>query len=256
MGHSRRSIWTNSEYQRQTPGSETKVGMRRRYWHLLLALALAACGTPRVTISVQSAHNATPTATVGVAATAAVGITYRASMPPEVIHLPTGPTPTFGSTSPFLVTPTAIVRTPAPYRPAAIGQSVGAWGWSYRCAGAESPSDGLVWSSAGNRLQALGSWVVVALDMRNTQANSQVVRADEFVVFDGQSRSHAPTGALGAADYSAFRGGQRFGEPVPPGATARYYLAFDVPADARDLRLVLISHPTANGFEVSFDLGR
>jgi hypothetical protein len=77
-----------------------------------------------------------------------------------------------------------------------------------------------------------------------------------FVVRDSRLRSFGPTAALGAADYSAFRGGQRLGEPVAPGTTARYYLAFDVPTDASGLRLVLTSRPVANGFEVSFDLGR
>lgn len=238
--------------------------MRRALAMLWCAVAifLAACTAPSITINVNQSGTATATATPRTAATLTVAIAQHAVLPPESVVLPSGPTvtaPPFQPgqlIQPTLPVPTPIVQTPALYRPAAIGQAVGAWGWSFRCTGAESPPEGLAWSPAGNRLQPVGKWVVAALDLTNSQPAPQSIRADEFVVRDSQLRAFGPTAALGAADYSAFRGGQRFEEPVAPGATARYFLAFDIPADAVGLRLVLTSRPVANGFEVSFDLGR
>jgi hypothetical protein len=220
---------------------------------LALVAILTACGVPSVTINVHpESKPLTPTPSIGIA--------YRPAQQPDVVYLPTPrstPTPIRGGAV-WMPTPTTIPRRAVSASgPATIGQTISAWGWGFRCTGSEAPGATLAWSSAGNRLGATGSWAVVTIEMTNTQPMPQAVRAEDFAVRDGQLRVYRATSALGATDFSAFRGGQQLGEPVPPGAMARFYLVFDVAADARGLRLIFTgSRPAADGFEASFDLGR
>ena len=218
---------------------------------LLGALLLAACGR-------QSVPPATPAALdrdrAGSQATVSVGIRYHGAEPPAIVYLPTG--------TGTVPTATAL-PAPAPLRTArGSGSALGAavvefHGWRVACVGIERPPSTLVWSPAGHRLQAVGAWLVVAVEVRNTEATARSIWGEDFAVTDARGRVFPFPLMLGGTDYSAFRGGQRLGEPIAPGVAARYYLAFDVARDAQGLRLLFHgAQPSAAWVEVARDLDR
>lgn len=229
----------------------------RRWWSLALALLLAGCG---------SAPLSTPTPTPG---NRPAAVAYRAPQPPDTVILPTaaGAAPTARADEIYLATatpPRSVGQATASTRsangapaPVPLGQPLRAWGWRVGCAGVEMPGATLAWSPVGQRLQAIGRWVVVALDATNEETAPRAFRGEDFIVRDAQDRIYRLVAALGAADYSVFRGGARPGESLPPGSAARYYLVFDVTADASGLRLIFHgSRPAIDGREFSLDLGR
>jgi hypothetical protein len=217
---------------------------------LILSLLLAACGRP----AVPPATPALDPDGAGSRATVSVGIAYHTAQPPAVVYLPTG--------TGTVPTATAL-PAPAPLRAArGSGSAPGAaavefHGWRVACVGTERPPGTLVWSPAGHRLQAVGAWLVVAVEVRNTERTARSIWGEDFAVTDARGRVFPFPLMLGGTDYSAFRGGQRLGEPIAPGAAARYYVAFDVAREAQGLRLLFHgAQPSAAWVEVARDLDR
>ncbi len=134
----------------------------------------------------------------------------------------------------------AINATATPFNPAAIAklnQTVSVPNWDVTAAGVEKPGTILKWSTFNNTSTAVGTWVIVAVDMKNTGTKNFGVNDHDFQLKDSAGNTYNVSSDGGASSYSEFKGGQRLGGQVPPGTTVRYYIAFDVGANATGLTL-------------------
>jgi hypothetical protein len=110
--------------------------------------------------------------------------------------------------------------------------------WEMAVAAVERPGTAFTWSRFGGRSVATGTWIVVDFDLKNTGEGNATIAATDVVLLDSSGAVYAQNTTPGAFLYGQDRGGQPFAAPIRPGATARYYLIFDVPPAATGLQLV------------------
>ncbi len=101
--------------------------------------------------------------------------------------------------------------------------------------GVDRPGKELVWSQYGNKSQAAGEWLVVAVEMKNTGDRNFGVNTHDFELKTATGATYNVSSDLGAYGYSETKGGQRIGGQVPPGVTVRYHVVFDIAPDATGL---------------------
>jgi hypothetical protein len=97
----------------------------------------------------------------------------------------------------------------------------------------------LPWSAAGEVLRTDASWVVIVVALTNTTEAPLVATPGDFQLRDAAGRVSPHPAQPGAAALSAYRGGSAWERPVPPGATAYYYLPFAVDPNPGTLALVV-----------------
>ncbi len=134
----------------------------------------------------------------------------------------------------------AINATATPFNPSAIAklnQTVSVPNWDVTATGVEKPGTILKWSTFNNTSTAVGTWVIVTVDMKNTGTKNFGVNDHDFQIKDSAGNTYNVSSDGGASSYSEFKGGQRVGGQIPPGITVRYYIAFDVGANATGLTL-------------------
>lgn len=134
----------------------------------------------------------------------------------------------------------AINATATPFSPAAIAQlnqTVSVPNWNVTATGVEKPGKTITWSQFNNTSTAAGTWVVVAVDMKNTGTQNFGINGHDFQLKDSAGNTYNVSSDVGASSYSTFKGGQQIGGQVPPGTTVRYYISFDVAPSATGLVL-------------------
>jgi len=125
---------------------------------------------------------------------------------------------------------------------AQLNQTVSVPNWDVTATGVEKPGKTLTWSQFKNTSVAAGTWVIVAVDMKNTGTKNFGINGPDFQLKDSAGNTYNVSTDGGASSYSEFKGGQRIGGQVPPGTTVRYYIPFDV-------------SPTATGLTLQFEQG-
>ena len=144
--------------------------------------------------------------------------------------------------------PTAIPQPTPPAVTYGLNQLVTIQGWDMAIQRVDRIGTRLAWSQFANTVPSTGTWVVIIVDMKNTDAQPRAVNADQFVLRSGTSvyPMAEPTQVAG---YGAQRRGWRFGEPVPPGTSVSFYTVYDLPPDAKGL-LLTFKHDTQPIFAV------
>lgn len=134
----------------------------------------------------------------------------------------------------------APASTAAPKGPQTYGlnQPASVKNWDVAVIEVDRPGTTLTWSSYGNTTPASGTWLVVAVTLKNTGKTNFGVNYTDFELDAAGGVTYQPAIDFGAISYVTFKGGQPVANPVPPGVTARTYLVFDVNPAATDLRLV------------------
>jgi hypothetical protein len=225
--------------------------MRRVLW-LGIALLLVGCGgsgfvtpTPIVPTAPQIApHTPTPTsripfpptvtvppptATVTSAPLAAAPITSSALTPPPIVI----PTLVPQAATPTALPPQPIAATTAP----AAAQAVSLKNWNVIVVSVERPGQTLKTSSSGTK-QALGQWLVIAVDMSNTGKENFGFNSFDFVLKTAAGVSIKEKDDFGfEGDYNRFRGGLDYGTQIPPGVTVHAFIAFDVGPDIAGMKM-------------------
>lgn len=140
--------------------------------------------------------------------------------------------------------------TPATAIPG-INQVASVKNWDTKVTGVDKPGTTLVWSQLGNKAEAAGTWIVVVVEMKNTGNTNFGINSHDFQLKDGKGNTYKPSDKFSASTYSTFKGGQQVGDQVPPGATVRYYIPFDVGTDATGLQFQFLQ-----GNKPLIDLGQ
>lgn len=196
------------------------------------APAAIAVNEPRATATVRLTSTPAPTVT---AAPAAVVVNEpKATVTPRPTSAPTptaAPKPT--------ITPRPTVAPTATATPlAGPGQMVQTSNWTLVVSGVEKPGKTLTWSEFGNSSAAAGTWLVVAVDLKNVGNKNFGVNTFDFQLQDGKGIKYDYTTDLGGYAYSKHKGGADVGGQVPPGVAVKVYLVFDIAPDTTGLQLV------------------
>jgi len=214
---------------------------RKRSWRgfwviaggLVLLVAIGASrsgstnnGTAAPTVGgIGSGTNVPAAANAPTVAPTAAGVGSGTSIPGAVANAPTvAPTPKPAPTQ---------AATMAP--PPGLNQIVSVKNWDLAVATVMRPGKELVWSQYGNKSAAAGTWLIVAVDMKNTGMQNYGVNTSDFTLYGPGGVKYAVSTDPGAYGYSEFKGGQSVGGQVPPGVSVRYYVVFDVAPDASGL---------------------
>ena len=129
---------------------------------------------------------------------------------------------------------TAVSGTPTP--PPSVGSAVVVKNWTLTVVHVDHPGQTITWSSVGNTSKAVGTWLVIQVELKNTGTQNFGVNGPDFSVLSGAVH-YDVSSDLGAISYSSLKGGANLGGQVPPGVTATYYLVFDIAPNAANLQL-------------------
>lgn len=139
-------------------------------------------------------------------------------------------------------TPSRPVNTPVPTKAAPslipIGKAVSVKNWDLTVTAIEKPGKVLTWSEYKNTSNAVGTWLVIALDLKNTGKQNFGVNSFDFKLTDESGAKYDTSTDMGALSYSTYKGGLAVdGAQVPPGVDAKLYLVYDVSPTAKGLHL-------------------
>ncbi len=137
--------------------------------------------------------------------------------------------------TPFIVSGGA-AGTSVPAGVSAQNQLVSVKNWDITVIGVEKPGKELVWSQFNNKSTAVGTWVVVAVKMKNTGNQNFGVNSFDFEMRASGGTKY--TVSTEGGSYSTFKGGQSLSGQVPPGTEVTYYVPFDVAPTATELQFV------------------
>ena len=118
-----------------------------------------------------------------------------------------------------------------------IGQKVTVPNWDL-VVNQPTTSKSLVWGEFGSSSNAVGTFVVVPVDLTNASKQAYLVNYFDFQIIDNQGRVYAANTDLVGLSYSKHAGGQDLTTEVPPGTTIKAYLVFDVSPQAQGLKLM------------------
>ena len=219
------------------PAPAKRKRSRRGFWviagGLVLLIAIGASrsgstnnGTATPTVGgIGSGTNVPAAANVPTVTPPAAGVGSGTSIPVAVANAPTvAPTPKPAPT-----------QAPTTAPPPGLNQIVSVKNWDLAVAAVERPGKELVWSQYGNKSTAAGTWLVVALDMKNTGNQNFGVNTGDFTLNVAGGIKYAVSTDMGTYGYAEFKGGQRIGGQVPSGVSVRYYVVFDIAPDASEL---------------------
>ncbi len=87
------------------------------------------------------------------------------------------------------------------------------------------------------KVNAKGRFHVIILNVRNDAPAPLHFGVDAFALFDEQGRRYSANDLASAAAAQQFSAEDPFGQPLQPGLTAAWAIAFDLPDDAQKLVL-------------------
>ncbi len=149
----------------------------------------------------------------------------------------TGNTQSSLSGQPTVGKPTATEKPAATPIPS-VGQAVSLKNWDVTVVTVEKPGPMLQTSSGGNKKTAIGQWIVLAVDLKNTGKENFGLNDFDFVLKDANGASIKVKNDLGfESGYNSYRGGLAYNTQIPPGSTVHAFIAFDVGPDANGMKL-------------------
>lgn len=128
--------------------------------------------------------------------------------------------------------------TSVPASASGQGQTVKVKNWDVTVTGVERPGTELVWSQYNNKSTAAGTWVIVAVKMKNTGTQNFGVNNSDFEMRASGGTKYNVSSDGGSYSYSKFKNGGQIGGQVPPGVEVTYYIVFDVAPTATELQFV------------------
>jgi hypothetical protein len=139
--------------------------------------------------------------------------------------------------------PTVAARTVGMNEPVQAGE------WNVTVTSIEKPGKTLVWSTVGNKTDALGTWVVAYLTLQHQGKTNFTMNYADWQLEDAAGVRY-DTKFGENSSYLRFKGLSPLGEQVPPNTVVKSGLVFDVAANATGLKLVLKATKT------TFNLGQ
>lgn len=124
--------------------------------------------------------------------------------------------------------PTPTVAPPTPTPVPKIGDTIRAPNWELTVVEAQRVVGPLVWSQFGNKEEPVGEWFVLTVTLKNIGRENFAVNAWDFELRTAAGATYKHTSELGAYSYAEFRKMVPLGKQVPPGATVRTPLVFDI----------------------------
>ncbi len=121
---------------------------------------------------------------------------------------------------------------------AKVGDTVKSGNWSYVATKVEKTKT-LVWTDLGNKTDALGTWLVVSMTLRNVGTQNFPINTFDFSVTDSAGTKYAHSDKLEALTFVRYRKLTPLGSQFPPGIDVQTALVFDVNPSATGLRLIL-----------------
>ena len=134
-------------------------------------------------------------------------------------------------------TTAAATGTAAPQ--AKVSDKVSSGNWEYTVTKVEKVKT-LVWSDlASGKTDALGTWAVVSLTLKNIGKQNFPINGFDFNVTDAAGIKYDPSTKLEASMFVSHAKLTNLGAQFPPGVEVKTALVFDVSPDAKSLKLVL-----------------
>lgn len=97
----------------------------------------------------------------------------------------------------------------------------------------------LVWSSVGNKQDAVGQWLLISVSLLNTGKENFGVNTWDFEVTDGEGNTYKHSTEYAAIAYPPTKGAKSASsQQVPPGVAVSSILVFDINPAATGLQLV------------------
>jgi hypothetical protein len=128
------------------------------------------------------------------------------------------------------------IATPAPL----VTETIASGNWEYTITQVKRTNDPLVWTQFGNKTVPKGEWLIIDLTLKNVGKEAASIHTGDFDVVDGNGvRYHHGTTVGTSYAFQQFHKLSRLGEPFPPGAPIRTALVFDIPPEAKNLKLDL-----------------
>jgi hypothetical protein len=182
---------------------------------------------PTVTVPPPTATNAPVVAAPINPAALTPPLPVIPTLPPLPTAAPPGATPT-----PLASQPVAAAQVPA------AGQTVSLKNWNVTVVKVETPGQTLKTSTGNDTKQALGQWLVVAVDLSNTGKENFGFNSFDFVLKTANGTAIKEKDDFGFEDdYNRFRGGLGYNTQIPPGVTVHAFIAFDVGPNIAGMKL-------------------
>ncbi len=111
--------------------------------------------------------------------------------------------------------------------------------WEVNILDVEHAGKELQWSDYGKTEEALGTWLVVHISLKNTAQQDLSIHPSNFNIKDSQGRTYAHYQDYTVTEtYELYRGGQLIVNTlIKPGNKANCYLLFDISPEATGLKL-------------------
>ena len=122
--------------------------------------------------------------------------------------------------------------------PAKVGDTVRSGNWAYTVTKVDKTKS-LQWSEFGNKIDALGQWVIISLTLRNIGNQNFSINTFDFKLTESSGVLYDTSSKLEAYSYIRYKKLTNLGEQFPPGVDVMTALVFDVNPAATGLRLVL-----------------
>lgn len=114
--------------------------------------------------------------------------------------------------------------------------------WSLKVINVESFGQQLQLSNYGDTIKTSGKWLVVSISINNNSNHIDSVSPSNFRIIDSQNRTYNHYLNLAESEtYARYRGSKSVANDfVLPNQSSNYYLIFDLPLDADELKLEFI----------------
>lgn len=110
--------------------------------------------------------------------------------------------------------------------------------WGLTVTGTETTKT-LVWTSVGNKQDAVGQWLMIDASLTNTGKENFGVNTWDFEVVDADGNTYNHSTATAALLYPAYKQAKSASsQQVPPGVATPLILVFDINPSATGLQLV------------------
>lgn len=143
---------------------------------------------------------------------------------------PTAVPPT--ASKPTAAPPTTV---PAPQLPG-LNQKVQVGEVALLVASVGDNGKSIKYTSYGNTLDAVGTWITVKISITNTSNKTKSLSTWDFVLTDAQGRTYEASSQ--SFSYAIFQNLKSPSDPIPPGSAIETTLLFDVTQGASGLQLV------------------
>jgi hypothetical protein len=119
-----------------------------------------------------------------------------------------------------------------------IGETITEGNWAYRVTKVDTAKT-VTWSEYGNKTDAKGEWVIVAITLKNIGKETYSLNTWDFEVHDSAGIKYKGDTTGPGMMYAEYKGGSSLSDSFPPGVQVETYAIFDVNPEAKGLKLWL-----------------